>query len=208
LISSSEVGCRSCRPMEPLKTPLTGPTPKRICKSYAPSPVCSSFSQPGRHWAIRFASVKKLQTAKGEVPSNSNWPSILMRPPSNWNGHKKDKNHKKHFIFCAFLCLFVAILLSCTLDGCFNRAAGIYTGEIEPIVRRCVDVIQGDDPVAGLVTCGFEDIRRRSLTFQGGFRFVRSECMATDARNPDRYAREHARIIELNYGRHDANGKA
>src|SRR5439155_18192543 len=42
------------------------------------SPVLTSFSQPGRHSAIRFASVKKPQITSGEIPSKTNWPSIRI----------------------------------------------------------------------------------------------------------------------------------
>src|SRR5215475_116321 len=46
--------------------------------SYVPSPVCSSFSHPGRHSEMRCASVRNSHTASGSIFSNANCPSIFI----------------------------------------------------------------------------------------------------------------------------------
>src|SRR5262249_32952962 len=63
------------------------------------------------------------------------------------------------------------------------------------------------DAIARPVTSGLEDVARRFLAFESRFRFVGPECMAADAGDPDRYIRECARCIELNYGCRAANGE-
>src|SRR5215831_10462997 len=46
--------------------------------SYVPSPVCSSFSHPGRHSEMRCASVRNVHTASASIFSNANCPSIFI----------------------------------------------------------------------------------------------------------------------------------
>src|SRR5438093_13753256 len=89
----------------------------------------------------------------------------------------------------------------------FQSAAREYAGQIEPIIGRGVNVVQGDDAVTGVLAGLFQHVRRWLFALQLGFGFRRAECMIGDAGNADGHVRQRPRSVELDQGSGSADRK-